>query len=359
MARIALDASYILASNPTGTSTYSRRLIESLAALDTPHDFLLCYRLSRFFRRREVRRPGGGRLSSRLMEDPWTFWLPREAGLFHSLAQRPPAFRFKREVVTVHDVFPITGRDYSAPDFQRKFSGLLRRAVSRADRIISVSEYTASEMARHCAVDRDKIRVIPLGVDQPRDVLSPEQRRLERERLVGEGNEMLLAVGVIETRKNLGNALRALQHLPERYRLVLAGGDGYGSEAIHAPARLEPRVKMLGYVSRARLGILYQAAGALLFPSLEEGFGLPVLEAMSHGLPVVASRTSSLPEVGGTAALYVDPHDPLDIAEKVTEAVESAGCRERLVRMGLERARQFTWRRTAEETLKVYEELLR
>jgi glycosyltransferase involved in cell wall biosynthesis len=189
-------------------------------------------------------------------------------------------------------------------------------------------------------------------------VLSPEERKRERERLVGEGNEMLLAVGVLETRKNLINALRALQHLPRRYRLVLAGGDGYGSEAIHAQALLEPRAKLLGYVSRERLGILYQAASALLFPSLEEGFGLPVLEAMSYGLPVLASRTSSLPEVGGDAVLYVDPHDPLDIAGKAAQAVESADCRERLVRMGFERALQFPWRRTAEATLKVYEELL-
>ena len=136
----------------------------------------------------------------------------------------------------------------------------------------------------------------------------------ERERLVGQGNEMLLTVGVLDNRKNLLNSLRASSYLPERYRLVLAGGNGYGSERVHdfiRRERLESRVRMARDTSRAMLlTSLYQAASALLFPSLEEGFGFPMLEAMSYGLPVVTSRTSALPEVGGDAALYADPRDP-------------------------------------------------
>jgi alpha-1,3-rhamnosyl/mannosyltransferase len=96
----------------------------------------------------------------------------------------------------------------------------------------------------------------------------------------------------------------------------------------------------------------------LLFPSLEEGFGLPVLEAMANGLPVVASRTASLPEVGGEAALYVDPHDPQDIAEKARRAVEDSELRWKMIQQGLERAREFSWRRVAEATLEVYDEAL-
>ena len=103
---------------------------------------------------------------------------------------------------------------------------------------------------------------------------------------------------------------------------------------------------------------LYQSASVLLFPSLEEGFGIPVLEAMANGLPVVASRTASLPEAGGEAALYVDPHDPQDIADKVLRAVENPELRQKMIQQGLERAREFSWRRAAEATLKVYKEAL-
>jgi alpha-1,3-rhamnosyl/mannosyltransferase len=103
---------------------------------------------------------------------------------------------------------------------------------------------------------------------------------------------------------------------------------------------------------------LYQSASVLLFPSLEEGFGIPVLEAMANGLPVVASRTASLPEAGGEAALYVDPHDPQDIADKVLRAVEDSELRRRMIEQGLERALEFSWRRAAEATLKVYDEAL-
>lgn len=367
MATIALDATYTVDPEPSGVAIYSRRLIESLAQLDTAHHFMLCYRLSRFSRRREFMRPEtasnsrGPAFSVRLFQERLTFWLPWEVRLFHSLAQRPPAFRFRREVVTIHDIFPLTGRDYSTPEFQRKFSALLTEAVERAVRVITPSEYTAKQLVEHLGVAKEKIRVIPEGVDLPSRVMTREERAWERGQWVGQGNEMVLSVGVLQTRKNTLNALRALASLPPRYRLVLAGGEGYGSEAIHEFIRkeqLESRVTRLGHVARERLAALYQAASVLLFPSFEEGFGLPVLEAMAHGLPVVASSASSLPEVGGDAALYVDPRNPRDIAEKVMRAVEDANLREKLIQQGLARAREFTWRLTAGRTCQVYDEAL-
>jgi glycosyltransferase involved in cell wall biosynthesis len=367
MATIGLDATYTVDRQPSGVAVYSRNLIESLATLETAHRFLICYRWSRFRQRKAFIRPApplGPRRPAFelcLFQQPFTFWLPWRADLFHSLAQRPPAFRFKREIVTVHDIFPVTGRDYSTPDFQVKFSRLLEEAARRAARIITPSAYTAGQLAEHLGVAREKIRVIPEGVDLPPKMLAPEERVRERERLVGRGFEMVLNVGVLQTRKNTLNALRALEKLPERYRLVLVGGDGYGSEAIHEYIRRQgfgPRVQVRGHVAAAELSHMYQAASVLLFPSWEEGFGLPVLESMANGLPVVASRTASLPEVGGEAALYVDPHDPQDIAEKVQRAVEDSDLRQRMIQQGLERAREFSWQRAAESTLKVYDEVL-
>jgi glycosyltransferase involved in cell wall biosynthesis len=368
LATIALDATYTVDPEPSGIAVYSRRLIESLADLETSHRFLLCYRLSRWRRRREFLRPStawgprGQRFSTRLYQEPFTFWLARQAEIFHSLAQRPPAFRFRQEVVTVFDVFPITGENYSAPEFSRKFAALLRQAVLRAARVITLSRYTAGKLREHCSVPRDRIRVIPAGVDAPAAMLTAEERQRAREELVGAGHEMLLSVGVIQTRKNTLNALRALTLLPERYKLVLAGGGkGYGNEAVYCfirEAGLERRVHLLGYVPPARLVGLYDMATVFVFPSLEEGFGIPVLEAMAHGLPVVTSSSSSLPEVGGEAALYVDPTDPADIARKVAVAAEDNRVRQRMIQQGLARVREFTWRRAAEETCRVYDELL-
>jgi glycosyltransferase involved in cell wall biosynthesis len=367
MAIIALDATYTVDAQPSGVAVYCRRLIESLAEIECEHQYLLCYRLSRFKSRREFLCPNsppgsrGPQFSVRYYQDPWTFWLPWEADVFHSLVQRPPAFRFRKEIVTVIDLFPVTGKEYSTPDFQQKFSALLLEAAERAVRVITPSQYTKDQLLKHTSVPEEKIRLVPLGVDLPTISSSPERRTAERDRVVGKGNEMIFTVGVIQTRKNTINVLKALSLLPDRYRLVIAGGDGHGSEAIHDFIRTEglsSRVVLLGYAPAAQLPVLYDAASVFLFPSLEEGFGLPVLEAMAHGLPVVASETSSLPEVGGDAALYVNPHDPKDIAEKVITAVEDDGQRRTKIERGLARAETFTWRRTAEGNLQVYNEVL-
>jgi glycosyltransferase involved in cell wall biosynthesis len=366
MATIGLDATYSVDPQLHGIGVYSRRLIETLLTLETPHRFLICYRLSRYGRRHSFLQPGSlpgvrAGYSVRVFQEPITFWLPWQAQLFHSLAQRPPAFHFRREIVTIFDIFPITGENYSTLDFREKFSALLLQAVSRATRVITSSHATESLLISRARVPPEKIRVIPLGVDPPAIVLSPEERLRERACILGGEGEMVLNVGVIQTRKNTLNMLKALKTLPAKYTLVLSGGDGYGSEAIHEFIRTESlgkRVKLLGYVDDAQLARLYQAASVFLFPSLEEGFGIPLLEAMASGVPVVTSNVSSMPEVGGEAAVYVNPHDPADIAQKVVRTVEDATLRAGLVQKGLARASQFTWRRTAEATLAVYEEIL-
>jgi glycosyltransferase involved in cell wall biosynthesis len=365
MSTIAIDATYVLDPQPSGISVYSRRLIESLAEVESVHAFLIAYRLSRWKRRHEVLkitprgRTGTGRFSTCFFQEPWTFWLPMQADLFHSLAQRPAPFHFRKEIVTVHDLFPLTSRDYSTPDFQRKFSGLLIEATKRAACVITPSSYTAEQLQRHLDVDEKKLHVVPEGVDLPQRPLGAEARRLAREERVGRGNELVLVVGVIQTRKNTIGALRALAMLPDRYRMVLVGGDGHGSEAVHefiSKSSIANRVTVQGHVEADELTVLYQAASVLLFPSFEEGFGLPVLEALAHGLPVVTSNATSLPEVGGNAVLYVDPADEAQMAAQVRRAVEDSGLREEMIAAGLARAREFSWKRVAEKTLRVYNE---
>lgn len=366
MSTIAIDATYATDPRPTGVSVYSRRLVESLVELPSPHHFRVGYRLSRWRRHDRFVRfgvPGRGSPFARniYFQEPWTFWLPWHADLFHSLAQRPAPFKFRREVVTILDVFPLVGRGYSSREFQRKFSALLREAAGRADCIITPSEYTASELVRVGAARRDKIRAIPLGVDVPAKPDPGFDPMRERERWAGKGNELILVVGVVQTRKNTVGALRALARLPARYHMAIAGGDGYGCEAVHdfiRTAGLRERVHVLGYVGEQVLRKLYFASSLLLFPSFEEGFGLPALEAMAHGLPVVLSNTSSLPEVGGDAAGYVDPNDDVAMASEIRRVAEDVALRNQMIQKGLVRVEQFGWRRAAERTLAAYNDLL-
>ena len=219
MATIALDATYSADAQLNGIGVYSRRLIETLLTLDTRHRFMICYRLSRWGRRQHFLRPGAvadarANFSTHVYQEPVTFWLPWQARLFHSLAQRPPAFHFRREIVTVFDIFPITGENYSTPDFRKKFSELLLEAVGRAARVITASHSTEQLLISHANVPAEKIRVIPLGVDPPALVLSPEERQREGERILGGAGEMLLSVGVIQTRKNTLNMLEGAQGAP-------------------------------------------------------------------------------------------------------------------------------------------------
>src|SRR6266567_4564603 len=183
MACIALDATYAVDPQPSGVAVYSRRLIETLAGIESRHRFLLCYRLSRFGRRKEFLRPA------------------------------KPA---------------------------------------RARRVITLSQYTALQLVHHLGTPLEKIKVIPGGVDLPPRLFSEAERARERERWVGKGNELILSVGVIQTRKNTLNAARAVASLPGNYRLVLAGGNGHGSDAIHDFIRregLSSRVTTPGYVA--------------------------------------------------------------------------------------------------------------
>jgi glycosyltransferase involved in cell wall biosynthesis len=362
MSTIAVDATYSVDPEPTGISVYSRRLVESLLQLPTAHRFMVCYRASRWKRREAFLQPSERHeFSVRLFQEPFTFWLPWQTDLFHSLAQRAPAFRFHKEVVTVFDIFPITGKDYSTPDFQRKFSALLLDAVKRATRVITASRYTAGELQRHCGLPAGKLRVIPAGVDIPQALPIAEERLNERQRWVGPGNELVLVVGAIQNRKNTLGAVRAVAMLPERFHLVLAGGNGYGSEGVHdfiRRQRLGGRIHTPGYVSPSQLDSLYSAANIFLFPSFEEGFGIPVLEAMARGVPVLAANGSSLPEVGGDAAAYVNPHSVEEIAAKVRQIADDGNVREEMTQRGRARARRFTWQSTAGQTLDVYDEVL-
>lgn len=349
----ALDASYSLGREPSGVAVYCSRIIQSLAQAAPGDRFLLCYRANRFFRALLSPLPGPN-CSRRLMEEFAPLLPPRGAALFHGLNQRLPRGSFRRAVTTFHDLFVMSG-DYSSAEFRGRFTDLARDAAGRSDHIIAVSRFTAGQIAGHLNYPSDRIHVVHHGVDPIPEVSQEKQDEFRLKYDLGE--PFLLHVGAIQQRKNITRLVQAFESLPERYLLVLAGAAGYGAREIlerieNSPARR--RIRVLGYRTRDELNQLYRTAAVLAFPSLEEGFGFPVLEAMSAGLPVVTSNGSALAEVAGEAALLVDPLDVDGLRNALHAALEDPSLRERLAAAGLRRAAQFTWRRAARQTLAVY-----
>jgi glycosyltransferase involved in cell wall biosynthesis len=364
VARLALDASDAAHPEPTGVGIYVRKLIEALAQRkgtpqETPCEVLLCFRPGpyvRWARRRTW--PAPFRVS--LLLDPWMKYPP--ATLFHGMGQRLAKHDYPAQVVTLHDRYPLVSEDYASADFRRLMSGRIEDAIRRATRIIAVSEAVRERLLWYDASLAPKIRVVLHGVDPPQPV-APEELRAFRERTLGlaPDERYFLNVGAIQVRKNIANIALALKHLPG-YRLVLAGGDGYGAAEIHALIRregLNDRIRVLGHMQTPQLRLLYSAASVLVFPSFEETFGFPILEAMSYGLPVITADVAATREIAGGAALLVDPHNVSQISEAMRRVMEDAAAAQTLIEKGHRRAGEFTWEKCAAQTWTVYQESLR
>jgi glycosyltransferase involved in cell wall biosynthesis len=225
-----------------------------------------------------------------------------------------------------------------------------RWAAARCRLLIAVSESTKNDLEEAYGVRPDRVRVVPLGVNAPQAAAS--ESRLEE---LGLRGDFVLQVGRVEARKNQATALAAVERL-NGITLVVAGPER--DSALAARLRRSDRCRVLGAVDRPTLELLYQTAAAVVVPSLYEGFGLPVLEAMARGKVVVAARTSSLPEVGGTAALYFDdPEDPEQLAATLRVALTDEAARQKLALAGRARAREFTWDKTAAGVAAVIREL--
>ncbi len=243
-----------------------------------------------------------------------------------------------------------------------RYYGRTRWSAQHADRVIAVSNFTRDDIARHMPDVAHKVLVVHEAADPEvaggesrgeRDAFRPSPATLSF--------PFFLFVGTLEPRKNLATLLRAMKRLPLEVKLVIAGADGWGETAIGALASepgLRDRVTLAGRVSDAELDALYHNARALVIPSLSEGFGLPVLEAMSRGTPVICSDSGALPEIAGQAALVQAPMDDEQLARNLLAVWHDDGLHAELSRRGRTHVSQFSWERAAEETLMVYWKVL-
>lgn len=259
-----------------------------------------------------------------------------------------------RLVVTVHDLAFASDPEMVAPATHANLSTRMPRTLERAARIIAVSEATARDLEVHFGVPRSRIHTIHEGLDP--HFADAADRPLPGPALP---DDYLLFVSTIEPRKNVVGVLRAFALLAEwgyPGKLVLAGRWGWRTEDIRAELDGSPvrdRIVEVDYVERELMPALYARARLLLFPSWLEGFGLPILEAMACGTPVVTSGRSAMPEVAGPAGVYVDPSSAHGIATGAASLLDDEAHRERLTRLGLERARRFSWDRAAAATAQV------
>jgi glycosyltransferase involved in cell wall biosynthesis len=293
---------------------------------------------------------------------PFATGVEQSIDVYHATDYLVPKLRHTPVVATLYDAIPLMQPDWARASLRTMKNRLLRSAAAAADRIIAISHAAVDEIVEWYGVSSDRIRVIHLGVDEywfesPTDPLS----------LPG-GDEIapgfLLCVGTLQPRKNISTLLAAYDSLPvtvrANHQLVIVGKYGWGAEALRsdlAARRDSGRCLWLEYVDRETLRSLYANAAALVFPSLAEGFGLPILEAMAAGTPVVANELPVLQEVAGSLADFVDAENIDALRAALEHAAKASRDPDAAERRRLH-ARQFRWRTCAEQTLAVYRELI-
>lgn len=375
--RLALNA-WSLVSTHTGIASYTRNLALALQRSGEV-EINLFYGLNWSAEVRSAPMPGMDPLKTlvkKLIPKPYALmrFLQQQRfsagirGLHCDLYHEPSFLPFRFDgptVVTVHDLSPLRYPETHPIMRVREVMERLPQAVRAASAILVDSEFIKNELIQTLGVDPGRVTSTPLGVAaeyRPRTTVETAQA-LATYDLAYRG--YIFAVGTLEPRKNLVQAINAYAGLPESVRkttpLVVAGMRGWLSADLEARIRcFEERgeVRWLGYVPAETLPMLYSGARMLVYPSLYEGFGLPVLEAMASGIPVITSNRASLPEVAGDAGIMVDPDDVDGMRTCMLHLIEDKDEATRRSVLGIERARQFTWQACAEKTLAVYKKAI-
>ena len=292
----------------------------------------------------------------------WALLTSRKWRIFHGTnILIPPLPPGVKGVITIHDLVFARFPQFHSAYAHRRWALRLGQALRRADRIIAISETTACDLQNYCGVDSKKITVIYQGVDDHPIVWMGDSERAELRQRWGLPESFLLFVGTLSTHKNVTNIIKAFLKIPDPdLELVIVGkpGDSYSEVASFLEqCSKKAKIRLYGYLDREVLEGFYQLATIFVFPSLHEGFGLPVLEAMKRRLPVLTSDNSSLQELFGDSAALVDPMDPDDIARGVRRILSDAQYRAKLIKEGERKVQTLTWKKTAEQTRELYQSL--
>lgn len=372
--RICLDISPAV-HHRAGLGRYAQELLVALLAVDPENEYLAFYNrpceaqvdppLDRLLH-----------LTTNLPNKPWRMsvllaqltHLPQDrlfpaVDLVHATDHLLPRLSQVKSVFTLHDLIFRFHPETHKPLNRWFLTLMMPHFLQAADAVIAVSECTKRDAVRLYGIDEAKIRVIYEGVNPRFRLATPEAISGVRQKH-GLPEHFILSVGTIEPRKNLNTLLeayRALRHRGAQFKLVIVGKRGWLYRGFFRRLRelsLEDEIILPGFVPDEDLPALYSAADLFVFPSLYEGFGLPPLEAMACGTPVVTSDVSSLPEIVGDAAITIDPHNAQELAEAILHVLEDPALRVGLHHKGVARAKMFSWEDTAKRTLQIYEEVV-
>lgn len=368
--RVAYDAR-ALSKNKAGIGYYTSFLLKYIIANDSTINLFLCSNKEITFEKNEgVELIETSGLLWKLNSNLWfQLMLPlilkkRKVDLFHGTMFLTPVLSSVPSIITIYDmvldIFPETM--FWKNRLPLKL--LMKKSAKKAARVIAISESTKKDIIKYLGIEQEKINVIYPGVSRE---FSPQNKEYDKNVLSKYNLSLgyILSVGTLEPRKNLIRLLNAYKMIVANEgsmpQLVIVGGHGWLKEDINRvidSLGLTEKVILTGYVSDSDLPALYRSAKVFVYPSLYEGFGLPPLEAMACGTPVISSNTSSIPEVVGDAGLLVDPYRPDEIARAITIVLKDEELRNHLKHAGLIRSGLFSWDKTAQETIKLYQEVI-
>ncbi len=358
--RIAIDATALCTPRPRGAARYTSRLVRTLLELrakgEGEHDYRVCYRLARWKLRKH--RLGLADLPRFWYQGPFLPQLRRPA-LVHGTDISVPNWSGVRKVATLHDVSSLISTHWAPEDLRRRDIRSYRQMARRCQRIIAVSEATRRDFLSRIDYPEDMVSVVHEGVSarfrqrEPREIKAAKARQ-------GLDRPYLLFVGGADRRKNLLGMMRAMASstLCKNYQLAVVGGRGHGADEILADPvvkELGRNLRLLGFVPDPDLPALYCGAEAFCMPSFNEGFGLPLLEAMACGVPAVAAERGAMPEVAGGHAWLTDPEEPAAIAAALERALDSNETQREAAQR---HAQHFSWERCARGVVTVYEEVM-
>lgn len=396
--RIGIDVRWLQQSlinkSLGGIGEYSYHLVKGLLNLDSRNEYI--FFISKDKNHKEFLQLINGNLNARILDLPENREVPlvpeclkivpvmaqerlcivprlKESKLdvFHSLHQFTPPYQIQncRSLVTVHDlIYGLFPEIYLKGKIQQWVYFARISAIKKASKIIADSENTKKDVMRLLGIPENKIKVVYLGVAENFHPIKNSPLVGSVMRKYGINKEYILHVGGVSATKNINRLLLAFKQLitmrKKDLALVVVGNFSFTPDYQRAfrakleELSLQKKVILPGHVPEKDLILLYNEASLFVYPSLYEGFGLPPLEAMACGCPVVVSRTASLPEVIGDAGLYVNPYEPEEISRAMFEVLTGKSLKERMILKGLRRAKLFFWQKTAKQTLSVYEEIL-